>query len=306
MLTNVNLSTLDLNLLLVLDAVLSEQSVARAAKRLHVTPPAVSNALARLRGALGDPIVTRSGRGIVPTPRAQRLGAAIHRALGEIDDAIHGEAFDPQTSDARFTLGIADAGQLARLPGLAAMLARAMPNARLRVVHVDTMVALGGLAATEVDVAVGVTHAGSGLHRTKLYDEHSSLVARRDHPRLGKRASRRDLVDEAHVEVNVALGKESRAVVAAYAALGVARRVAVVVPSFAAALAIVGRSDLVTTVPASVVDVLGPAFGVRTVPSPLRVEPLPMHMTWHERTDDDPAMMFFRDLVKRSLTATGR
>jgi len=79
----VSLSTLDLNLLVTLDAVLTERSVVRAARRLHVTPSAVSNALARARAALGDPIVVRSGRGIVPTPRALELGPAISRALGE-------------------------------------------------------------------------------------------------------------------------------------------------------------------------------------------------------------------------------
>src|SRR4051812_44696496 len=155
-LTNVNLSAIDLNLLVVLDAVLAERSVARAAKRLHVTPPAISNALARLRGALGDPIVTRSGRGIVPTPRALQLGPAVARALRDIDAAIHGAAFDPRTAEVVLTLAVADAGQLARLPALTGLVTATLPRARLRVVSVDTMIALGGLAGTEVDAAIGV------------------------------------------------------------------------------------------------------------------------------------------------------
>src|SRR3954469_5511536 len=142
-----------------LDTVLAERSVVRAARRLHVTPPAISNALARLREALGDPIVTRSGRGIVPTPRALELGPAIARALGDIQRALHGEAFDPRTAQVVLTLAVADAGQLARLPTLASAVERHLPQARLRVVNVDTLLALGGLGGTEVDVAIGTGRA---------------------------------------------------------------------------------------------------------------------------------------------------
>lgn len=88
------LSSLDLNLLLVLDTVLSERSVARAAKRLHVTPSAISNSLAKLRVALGDPLVTREGRGIVPTPRATELQPALARAIAELERVVTQGAFD--------------------------------------------------------------------------------------------------------------------------------------------------------------------------------------------------------------------
>src|SRR5262245_41119301 len=106
------LSALDLNLLLVLDTVLAERSVARAARRLHVTPSAVSNSLARLRAALGDPLISRSGRGIVPTPRAAALAPALARGLRELDQAVRGDTFDPATTDREFSLAVADAGQL--------------------------------------------------------------------------------------------------------------------------------------------------------------------------------------------------
>jgi DNA-binding transcriptional LysR family regulator len=301
MLTAVNLSALDLNLLLVLDAVLAERSVARAAKRLHVTPPAVSNALGRLRAALGDPIVTRSGRGIVPTPRALELGPKIRRALGEIGRALHGEPFDASTADPQITLGIADAGQLGKLPSIARALADEMPRARLRVVHVDTMVMLGGVGGTEVDVAIGVSHPGPSLHRRKLFDERFVVVARRDHPRIGARARKRDLAEASHVQVHVSLGQENKAIGAAYARLGIARRTTAIVPTFTAALAVAGATDAIATIPESVVAVIGDSTGVRVVSSPLAVAPLAMHMTWHERTDRDPALTCFRDVVMRAL-----
>src|SRR6188508_2876132 len=102
------LSSLDLNLLLVLSTVLAEQSVARAAKRLHVTPSAVSNALARLRAALGDPLAVRKGRGIVPTPRAAELAPIVGRAMGELERAIAAGPFDAASCTRTFTLAMAD------------------------------------------------------------------------------------------------------------------------------------------------------------------------------------------------------
>src|SRR5688500_1339905 len=153
-----------------LDTVLAERSVARAARRLSVTPSAVSNALARLRAALGDPLVTRSGRGIVPTPRAAALSPLLARALRDLEHAVHGSDFDPKTTDRTFTVGISDAAQLVNLPPLVALLAVEMPRARLRVVSVHTLFLSGGLGGTEVDAVLGVGEKGPGIHSRALYD----------------------------------------------------------------------------------------------------------------------------------------
>ena len=103
-----SIASRDLNLLLVLHTVLAERNVARAAERLHVTPSAVSNALARLRDALGDPLVTRKGRGTVLTPRANELGPGIARALAEIERALDAAPFDPATCKRTFTVAVSD------------------------------------------------------------------------------------------------------------------------------------------------------------------------------------------------------
>jgi DNA-binding transcriptional LysR family regulator len=297
-----NLSSLDLNLLLVLDAVLQERSVVRAAQRLHVTPPAVSNALSRLRSALGDAIVIKSGRGIVPTPRALRLGPVVARALRDVDGALNEDVFDPKTAQVQFTLAVGDAGQLARLPALSSAVVRELPRARLRVVGVDTMVALGGLAGTEVDAAIGVSPRAPGIRRLPIYEEHSVLVVRREHPRIGQRASKRALAGELYIDVHVAFERPSRPVERGFAQLGIERAIAAVVPTFAAAAAIAARTDFIAAIPASVASVLGPALGLRVVASPLRIGPIQMHLSWHERTHEDRAMSLFRDIIARSAS----
>lgn len=292
-----NLSSMDLNLLLVLDAVLVERSVVGAARRLHVTSPAISNALGRLRGALGDPVVTRCGRGIVPTPRALQLAPIVARALRELDGAIGGGFFDPTSFSGQFTLAIADAGQIARLPGLAQRMAKELPRAKLRVIGIDTMVALGGLEGTEVDMAIGVPSSRPGMHRLPLYHEQAVLVARSAHARLREVATQRALERERYVDVQIAFGQTTREVEAGFERLGMKRDVAAIVPTFTAAATLVAATDLLATIPESVVTALGGQLGLRTMKSPLRMDPTPMHLWWHERTHRDPAMQLFRERV---------
>jgi DNA-binding transcriptional LysR family regulator len=291
------LAALDLNLLLVLDTVLAERSVVRAARRLHVTPSAVSNALARLRAALDDPLVIRSGRGIVPTPRAVALAPALSRALRDLGQAIHGDGFDPATTDRQLTLAIADAGQVVKLPRIVAALAAEMPRARLRVLSIDTLYASGGLAATDIDAAIGAGEKGPGVHARPLFQEHIVMVARAGHPTARSRVTKAQLAALRHVEVQVAPGRGSRPLAASYAALGVSRDIAVVAPTFTAAAAVAAGTDLVASLPDSLVDVLGPRLALRRVATPLAPIGATISLLWHERTDRDPALRAFRDLL---------
>jgi DNA-binding transcriptional LysR family regulator len=293
----VSIAALDLNLLHLLDTVLAERSVVRAARRLHVTPSAVSNALARLRTALDDPLLIRSGRGVVPTPRAAALAPALSRALRDLDQAIHGDAFDPATTDRELTLAIADAGQVVKLPRIVAALARRMPRARLRVLSIDTLFASGGLAGTEIDVAIGAGEGGPGVHTQPLYEENIALVARAGHPTIRSRVTKAQLAALRHVEVQVAPGRGSRPLAASYAALGVVRDIAVVVPTFTAAAAVVAGTDLVASLPASLVSVLGPRLSLRRVATPLAPIATSVNLLWHERTHQDPALRAFRDVL---------
>jgi len=293
----VSLAALDLNLLLVLDSVLAERSVVRAAKRLHVTPSAVSNAVARLRAALDDPLLVRSGRGVVPTPRAVALAPAIARALGDLERAIHGPTFDPTTTDREVTLAMADVVQLVKLPAIVSALAVAMPRARLRVLSIDGLFAAGGLAGTEVDVVLGAGEKGPGVRARPLYQEKIVLVARAGHPLLGKRLTKVRLGALRHVDVHVAPGHRNERLAAGYAARGITRDVALVVPTFTAAAAVVARTELVASLPSSLVDVLGARLALRKIEAPLPPLASTINLLWHERTDRDPALAAFRNLL---------
>jgi DNA-binding transcriptional LysR family regulator len=300
----VSLSTIDLNLLLVLDTVLAERSVARAARRLSVTPSAISNALARLRTALGDPLFARSGRGIVPTPRAAQLASSLSRALRDLEHAVRTPSFDAATTTRSFTLAVADIGQVVRVPRLAALMRAEMPLAHLRVVGIDSLVSLGGLAGTEVDLVLGVGEKGPGVHVEPVFDEPTALVAHRGHTAVGKRLSRSSLAKLRHVAVEMVPGKGFRDLAGlAYARADIPREVAVTVPTFTAAAAVVAGTDLVTTLPISLLEVLGPRFALRRLVGAVPVHTVAMKLAWHERTHDDAAMAAFRALVRRALNS---
>ena len=296
------LSQLDLNLLVVLETVLAEQSVARAARRLHVTPSAVSNALARLRVALNDPLVVRNGRGIVPTPRAAALAPALRRALEDLGCAIQGEGLDPSSTTRQFTLAIADAAQLVQAPRLASDFAKEMPRARLRVVGIDTLLSSGGLSGTEVDLAVAALEDKTpGVHTKALYKEHAALVARLEHPLADATVSKRLLGELRHVEVQTAPGRGYRGLASAYAQQGIDRDVALVVPSFTAAAAIVAATDFVATLPESFVARFGEAFGVTKLAVSAPRLSVAIKLAWHERTAHDPLMRVFREIVETAV-----
>jgi len=175
----VNISAVDLNLLVVLDAVLTERSATRAAKRLGVTQSAVSNALARLRDLFGDPLVVRHGRGLTPTPRAEALAPQVAHWVREVGTLL-GEAppFDAATSRREFTLACADYYGMVVLPPLMEALCKRAPHARLRIVSLEELVGGGGLAH-DVDVHVGRPPAvEAGCHRRPLFEEEFVCLTR--------------------------------------------------------------------------------------------------------------------------------
>lgn len=302
-----SLSSIDLNLLLVLDTVLTERSVVRAAARLHVTPSAVSNALARLRVLLGDQLVVRRGRGIVPTPRAASLAPSLKRALRDLESAVQTDAFDPLTTTRQFTLAIADAGQISNVPQLVKLIGKELPHARLRTVGIDTYISSGGLAGTEIDVAlIALVDTVPGLHAMPVYTEKSVLTARQGNRAVGSKISREQLARLKHVEIQVAPGRGHQELAHAYARLRIERNIAVIVPNFIAAAAIVAETDLVATLPAGLVDLLGERLGLRRIAGPAPAIATQIKLVWHERTNDDPAMRAIREVVVRAVSRSRR
>ena len=297
-----NLASVDLNRLLVLHAVLSERSVTRAAAALHVTPSAVSNALARLRATFDDPLLVRRGRGLVPTPRATALAPQLADAMAAMARVVDDQSnFDPARSTRTFTLACSDAEQISEVPRIAAALARQLPNARLRVMSVDQLESTGGLAGGEADAAIAPAHGPQqDAHAADLYEEEGVLVVRKGHPRVRRRMSKELFNTLRHIDILLALGGPGighRIVEEFFASHGLHRDIAISVPSFAAAAAIAAQTDWVAGMPRRMAAVFLRQMPLSTVALPVPPLPFRIQLVWHERTHTDAGARFFRSVV---------
>ncbi len=301
-----NISGVDLNLFTVFQAVFDEGSTVRAARRLSVTQSAVSNALARLRETLDDPLFVRCGRGLVPTPRAVDMRPAVDQALQGIT-SILAHRFDPATESRTFTLACADHHQAADVPPLVAAMAKALPRARLHVVNVDYLIATDGLASGTVDLALAPEGTkGPKLHSIPLFREGSGLWVRRGHPALGRVQSLDDLETLGHIDVHLSMGQAgdvNREVARALADLGFERQVAVVASSFTTAVMIACQTDYVAWLPDHAGKVLGTMADLQLLKSELPQWEVGCSLIWHERSELDPACNYLRKLVKSKLSA---
>ncbi|MET0401695.1 MAG: LysR family transcriptional regulator [Cystobacter sp.] len=300
-----NLSTIDLNLLHVLAVVLEERSATRAARRLHVTQSAVSNALARLRELLKDPLVTRQGRGLVPTPRALELQPRLAAALKELEQVVDTDtAFEATRCTREFTLACADNQQLSDLPRLCQALEREMPRARLRVVSIDMLLATDGLVTGEVDLAIAPTGAHPGMHSEPLYVESPVAVLHRDHPFRGDVLTPEAFARIPQVAFTVALGRPgigSALTDRAFRASGLATVPSLHVSSFAAAAMVVASTERLVCMPRRVATVLAKHLPLRLIQLPIEGLTMQMSLVWHARTEADAASVCFRALLLRTL-----
>jgi DNA-binding transcriptional LysR family regulator len=295
---DLDLAAIDLNALVVLDALLAERHVTRAAAKVGLSQSAVSHALARLRALLGDPLLVRGPRGaLVATPRAEAIAPALRQALDGVRTAIRGEPrFDPATVRRSFRIGTGDYAELILLPRLVARLAREAPGVDLWVVPVpdDTAAAL---AAGAIDLAIGVWGAPSwpaGLYQRGLFDEDFRCVVRAGHPATAQRLTLARFCELDHLLV-APRGTPGGTVDNQLAALGRTRRVAVRVPHFLIAPHVIAASDLVVTIATRLARLYAEPLGLELIAPPLDLPPFTVSMVWHERAHHDPGHRWLRE-----------
>lgn len=303
--TIVNISEFDANLFVVLAAVLAEKSVTRAARRLHVTPSAVSNALARLREGLGDPLLVRSGRGLVPTPFAQTLAPRVASIVQEMSAIVERDRrFDPASETGELTIACTDDQEVSEIPHILRLFARRLPRATLRVVTVERLAFGNGLQDGSVDLAISPSSlVGPGLHHQPLYEAEGILLVRARNPVVGRRMTRALFQEMGHIDVRV-VGEQSighRTGKERLATLGLTRRVVMIVPHFWAAALAVSQTDYVTAVPRRFATAVAKLLPVRPLDFPFPAPKLALSLIWHDRTHLHPASSFFRQIVGEAL-----
>lgn len=299
-----NFKTLDLNLLRVFDAVMAERNLTRAAHRLALTQPAVSNALRRFRESVGEELLTRATHGVVPTPFAERLWPQVRAALDQLRAALDPGDFDPRRDAVSFRLAMADATAAVLLPPLIDHIEAQQALVNLRVVPLTTRDPRSLVERGEIDVAVGyfpeaiaeLVSQGvqSALRHQRLNESEYVCVMRRGHP-LAEGELTLDRFCEAHHLLVSFSGRPHGFVDQALAALNRTRRIVLTVNQFFTAGRVVARSDLLTVLPASFVVATGYQSQLVERPLPMPMARIHVETMWHMRHDGVTAHQWLRD-----------
>ncbi|KAF1723076.1 LysR family transcriptional regulator [Pseudoxanthomonas wuyuanensis] len=296
----VNLRRLDLNLLVTLDVLLSEQNVTRAAQRLHFSQPSVSVHLAKLRDIFGDPLLLPGPRGMRPTARAEALREPLRLALEALEHAVApARAFDPAQASHTWRVAAADyAESTVLLPALAG-LRSAAPGARLAVVQLFPSRIAKQAEQGEIDLAFHTSEdAPAGLHRRPLFRERYVLAGRAGHPQLKRRPTLAQFGRLEHVVVSPDGGGFRGVTDDVLSQAGLTRRVVLSVPHFLFVISVLAETDLVAMLPSRLVR---GNHALRVVEPPVEVPGYEMAMLWHERCHRDPAHQWLRERIAASL-----
>lgn len=303
-----NLGNLDFNLLKVLDALIAERNVTRAARRLGRSQPAVSNALHRLRLALGDELLVRGADGFVLTPRAEAIRAPLREALALVSGCFAGEtSFDPSHASDVLRLSTPDRLSLALVPPLFDRVQALAPNMALQVVTADRGPALELLDADRTDLALGwFDDRPSHLNAELMFEEQLFCVFRRNHPILG-RNRRFDLdavLSYPHLVVS-ATGQRTAIFDDLLQRQGRRRQARMTVSNFTAVPHLLRRSDMISVFTKLAAGVFRTSFGLATRPVPKDVGRISTSMVWHVRNDRDGKHAWMRDQIKAVYRAVG-
>jgi DNA-binding transcriptional LysR family regulator len=299
---------LDLNLLVVLEAIHAEGNLTRAARRLHLSQPALSHALARLRDALEDPLFLRQGRLMVPTPRTQRLIGPLHEALGLIAESIQeGARFDPAHARQEFKLGLRDVFEATALPLLLAQLAEEAAGVRVASVRTERRELETDLVNGRLDVALDVLlPLSSDIHREPISQDRFVIVARKNHTALKRgKITLADYLKAHHILVS-SRRRGSSFEDQELARMGHERSIILRCQHYFAACRVVENTDYLLTMPAQYAKHANAGLETVLVEMPVVLPALDIYLYWHESRENDPANRWLREKIMALFQSRAR
>ncbi len=295
-----DLRRIDLNLLVILDALLGEQHVTRAAERLHLSQPAVSHALARLRDLLGDPLLVRAGSGLVPTARALELAAPLAETLAQVQSLLAPNTFDPASARRTFRLAMSDYGAAIILPGLIRTLRKEAPGIDLQISHASREGMVEGLLNGDIDLAAGVLPELPGeLRSSPLFEErYVCLLDRQSLPEDGQ-LDLPTYLSRPHVLLEMR-GSGTPEIERTLTALRERRRVAISLPHWSVAPRFISGTDLILTVASRALNEVDDESLI-VVPPPFEIAPFTFVSAWHKRRGGDQALNWLNRRIEQGI-----
>lgn len=294
-----NLHRLDLNLLVVMDALLADPSVTNAARRLKVTQPAISMSLKKLRDFFKDELFIRTPTGLRATPYAEQLREPVRRAIDVIDvEIVKRRNFDPLTTQQVFHISTSDAGELSCLPLVLAKLRERAPNASI----LNRSIPPGRLASVmengDIDVAIGYfpdLDIPTFFHQ-KLFDHKVVCLVRQGHPFIRDKITVQQFLQAEHAIVTD-VGREQDAFEKITREMGLKRRIKVRLAHLLSVPILVAGSDLIAVVPLSVGAPYAHLGELQLLPPPMPIPPIEIKQYWHRRVNREPSVVWFRKLL---------
>ena len=292
------MQSLDLNLLIALNALLAEESVTGAAEKLRLTPSALSRSLSRIRSALGDPVLVQAGRKLVPTLRALEIKPQIQALLQEAQTLFQPlSPLDPKKLERTFTIRSADFGVAFLGRALSKKIAGLAPKVILRFLA-EGEEDVADLREGIVDLDIGVfSQDGPEIRTQKLFDDVYVGIARKDHPFLKRTMTVARFCEAEHLVVS-RRGKIRVLIDKALAKQGQSRQVTRVVPYVMAAIWMCVDSDYVTMVPQCVADQFVSILPLKKFRLPIELPRITIAQSWHPRMDKDPAHRWLREQIQ--------
>jgi len=294
---DMHLRALDLNLLVVLRALIAEKSVTRAAAAVGLSQSATSHALARLRQAMEDQLLVRTPRGMELTPRAKAMAEPLERALAGLHEVVSAPAvFEPGRSRRRFRIATDDYLELVLMPALLARIWREAPGVDVTILSSSSSSGQD-LAAARIDIIIDPRVAFGplpGAYSQRILDDRFVCVVREGHPAGSGRLTLEAFLAHPHALVAPS-GRPGGVVDSVLAKRGLRRRVALVLPHFLAAPHIVRQTDVILTVGERIARSLG--AGLRLLAPPIPLPRFTVETIWHQRHHADPAHAWFRRVV---------
>lgn len=290
-----HLSKVDLNLFVVFDTIYAEGGITRAGRRLNLSQPAISHALGRLRAMFDDPLFTRHGHAMTPTPLARRMIEPVRQALQGLEVTLSKvDRFDPASAAKRFTVGMRNVAESVVVPGLMHSIAGSAPRIDISVVRTERRELERELAAGTLDAAIDVLlPLPEEILRQRVDMEGLTVVARRRHPHVRARLDLDTYLAQEHIQVS----SRRRGPSAEDFELGrhnLRRRVRLRCQNYFAACSVVSETDLLLTMPRRYATILNAQFGNRLLPFPLEAPELGTYVYWHANSAGDPANQWLR------------
>jgi DNA-binding transcriptional LysR family regulator len=288
----------DLNLMPVFLALMEERNVTRAAERLGITQPALSNALNRLRDTLRDPLFIRERYGMRPTQLAEEMAPVIRTALGQFDELILGQQeFDPEKASRLFTVAPNSYVEFVLMPEVVARLRERADGIKLRLIPFGSDLSETGAVSGTTEMVLGrITDPPDNMVVQHLMDDGLACVVRADHPEIGDSISKEDYERLKHVNV-LPPGRLRAGLFQALEQRGLRREVAVSVTHFLAVPEMIAATDYCTTLPRQICRRLARDTRLKILPAPADLGTFPVEIAWHVRYRHDPAHRWLRSLI---------